>query len=209
VKFTSLVLAVLALSLALPAVAQNAGKIGVISIQGAIVGTQDGQKAAKEIQARFNPKKAELDKRQTEIAQLQDQLNRGRNTLSEEAVQKLMREIDQKTKMLNRDTDDARTELDQEEQKTMGQLFGRVQVVIDKYAKDNGYTLILDVSSPQTPVLYRSETIDITKDIVELYDRNAPSAASATPPPGANQPAARPPATRPATQAAKPAAPPK
>jgi outer membrane protein len=109
--------------------------------------------------------------------------------------------------MLNRDTDDARAELDQEEQKTMGQLFSRVQVVIDKYAKENGFTLILDISSPQTPVLYRSEAIDITKDIVELYDKSAPSAASAIPPPGANQAAARPPANRPAAPAAKPAAP--
>jgi outer membrane protein len=209
VKLTSLVLPVLALSFALPAVAQSAGKIGVISIQGAIVGTQDGQKAAKEIQTRFNPKKAELDRRQSEISQLQDQLNKGRNTLSEEGLQKLTREIEQKTKMLNRDSDDARAELDQEEQKTMGQLFSRIQVVIDKYAKDHGYTLILDVSSPQTPVLYRSETIDITKDIVELYDKNSSSAASATPPPGANQAAARPPATRPAAPAAKPAVPPK
>jgi outer membrane protein len=178
----------------------------VINIQGAIISTKDGQKAASEIQSRFNPKKAALEKRQGDIGQLQDQLNRGRNTLSEEAQQKLVREIDQKTKSLNRDTEDARSELDQEQQKIMGELFSRIQVVLDKYAKDNGYTLILDISSPQTPVMFASNTIDITREIIELYDKNAPSAASAAPAPAA---AARPPVPKPAVPAAKPAAPPK
>ena len=182
-----------------PAGAQNAGKVGVINIQSAIASTKDGQKAANDIQTRFNPKKAELDRRQSEVGQLQDQLNRGRNTLSDEARNKLMRDIDQKTKSLNRDTEDARAELDQESQKIMSELGGRIMVVIDKYAKDNGYTLVLDVSSPQTPVLYASNTIDITRDIIDLYDKNAPSATAAAPAPGASRPPAPPPAARPAT----------
>ncbi len=204
-KTTLFVLPALGLGLALLAPAQSPGKVGVINIQGAIISTKDGQKAAGEIQSRFNPKKAELDRRQGELGQLQDQLNKGRNTLSEEAQQKLVREIDQKTKALNRDTEDARAELDQEQQKLMGELFSRIQVVLDKYAKDNGFALILDISSPQTPVMYASNTIDITREIIELYDKNAPSAASAAPAPAI----ARPPAAKPAVPAAKPAAPPK
>jgi len=207
VKTTRFVLPALGLGLALLAPAQSPGKVGVINIQGAIISTKDGQKAAGEIQSRFNPKKAELDRRQGELAQLQDQLNKGRNTLSEEAQQKLVREIDQKTKSLNRDTEDARAELDQEQQKLMGELFSRIQVVLDKYAKDNGYTLILDISSPQTPVMYASNTIDITREIIELYDKNAPSATSAAPAPAPA--AARPPVAKPPVPAAKPAAPPK
>ncbi|HKW99480.1 MAG TPA: OmpH family outer membrane protein [Bryobacteraceae bacterium] len=201
---TLLVLAGLALA-AFSADAQTPGpgKVGVINIQSAIVSTKDGQKAANDIQTRFNPKKADLDRRQSEIGQMQDQLNRGRNTLSEDARTKLVRDIDQKTKSLNRDTEDARSELDQEEQKIMSELGGRIMAVIDKYAKDNGYSLILDVSSPQTPVLYASNAIDITKEIIELYDKNAPAAV--TPPPSAAPGASA--ITRPA--APKPVAPPK
>ena len=203
-KITLCVLA--SLGLTISAGAQTAGKVGVINIQSAIISTNDGKKAASEIQTRFNPKKAEVDKRQGEINQLQDQLNRGRNTLSEEARQSLVREIDQKTKSLKYFTEDANAELNQEEQKAMGELGGRIMAVIDKYAKDHGYTLILDVSSPQTPVLYASNTIDITRDIIELYDKNAPGASAAPPasgivkppaPTGAAQPAA-PPAPKPA-----------
>lgn len=204
-KNTSLVLPVLWLSLAWGVTAQTANKVGVVNIQGAIVSTKEGQKAASDIQARFNPKKAALDRRQSEITQLQDQLNRGRNTLSEDAQQKLVRDIDQKTKSLNRETEDARTELEQEEQKIVNELGGRIVALIDKYAKDNGYTLIVDLSSPQSPVLYHSPTLDITKEIIELYDKNTP-AASAAPAMGAAGPAV--PAAKPPA-AAKPAGTPK
>jgi outer membrane protein len=210
VKTASLVLPIVGLALALPALAQNP-KVGVINLQSAIVSTKDGQKAANEIQSRFNPKKADLDKRQSDIAQLQNQLNHGQNTLSEDARQKLVREIDQKTKSLNRDTEDARAELDQDEQKIMNELGSRIVAVIDKYAKDNGYVMILDVSSPQTPVMFASNTIDVTRDIIELYDKNAPAPApgTGTSTSGIVAPAVKPAAARPAPPPATKPAPPK
>jgi outer membrane protein len=210
VKTASLVWPIVGLALALPALAQNP-KVGVINLQSAIVSTKDGQKAANEIQARFNPKKADLDKRQSDIAQLQNQLNQGQNTLSEDARQKLVREIDQKTKSLNRDTEDARAELDQDEQKIMNELGSRIVAVIDKYAKDNGYVMILDVSSPQTPVMFASNTIDVTRDIIELYDKNAPAPApsTGTSTSGIVAPAVKPAAARPAPPPATKPAPPK
>jgi len=207
VKSTLCVLSLL--GIAISAGAQTAGKVGVINIQSAIISTNDGKKAASEIQTRFNPKKAEVDKRQNELNQLQDQLNRGRNTLSEDARQNLMREIDQKTKSLKYFTEDAQSELNQEEQKAMGELGGRIMAVIDKYAKDHGYALILDVSSPQTPVLYASNTIDITRDIIELYDKNAPAAPAVAPASGIVKPPAVPSAAQPAAAPAPKPAPPK
>ena len=35
--------------------------------------------------------------------------------------------------------------------------------------------MVVDVSSPQTPVLYASPSIDITKEIIELYDKSTAS----------------------------------
>jgi outer membrane protein len=171
-------------------------KVGIIHIQNAIISTKDGQKAAADLTTKFAPKKSDLEKKQSTITQLQDQLRKGSNTMSEDAKQKLMREIDQNTKALNRESEDAQAELDQEQNKVMQELGQRIMAVIDKYAKDNGYALILDVSSQQTPVLYATNSIDITQDIIALYDKNAPAASSsakpATPPPAAAKPAAAP-----------------
>jgi len=173
------------------------GKVGIIHIQNAIISTQDGQKAASDLQARFDPKRKELEQKQNEIDALRQQLQKGSNTMSDEAKQKLMREIDGKTRSLNRETEDAQTDFDQEQQKLLQELGGRMMEVISKYARDNNYSLILDVSSPQTPVLFAANGIDITKDIVDLYDKRAPSASRAPVPASSGvtrQPVVSPPA---------------
>jgi outer membrane protein len=183
---------------AAPTAAQT--KVGIIHIQNAIISTKDGQKAAADLTTRFLPRRAELEKKQSTITQLQDQLRKGSNTMSEEAKQKLMREIDQNTKSFNRDTEDAQAELDQEQNKIMQELGQRIMAVIDKYAKDNGYALILDVSSQQTPVLYATNSIDITQDIIALYDKNAPAPAAPAKPAAATTPDAAKPAAAPPKQ---------
>ena len=85
---------------------------------------------------------------------------------------------------------DAQEELQGEQQKVLQSLGQRMMAVIEKYAKDNGYTMILDVSNPNTPVLYASSGIDITQDIVSLYDKtttNGTPAATPAPTPGARR----------------------
>jgi outer membrane protein len=181
-----------------------ASKIGIIHVQNAILSTKDGQKAASGLQTRFAPKKAELDKKQSAIAALQEQYRKGSATMSDEAKLKLTREIDTNTKALNRDTEDAQTELDQEQGKVMQELGQRMMTVLDKYAKDNGYAVIIDVSNPQTPVLWASNGVDITKDIVDLYDKANPGTGSA--PAASAPPASKPAAATPSAPAARPPA---
>ena len=180
-------------------------KIGIINIQSAIAATKDGQKASADLNAKFNPTRSRLEKKQQEIEGDKARLNTGANAMSADQKEKLMRDIDQKTKALNRDAEDAQAEVDQETGKIMQELGGRMMAVINKYAKDKGYSLVLDVSSQQSPVLFAPD--DITEEIVKLYDANSPgltssapsgAAATAKPPAAAPPPAAaRPPATTP------------
>jgi outer membrane protein len=188
------------------AAAQSAApnKVGVIQIQAALVATKDGQKAAKELEDKMAPRKKELDGKQSEIRDLQERLQKGGNTLSDSAKEELTRNIDTKTKSFNRQVEDAQAELETQQRAVLNQLGQKMMQVIDKYAQANGFSVILDVSNQNTPVLYASNTVDITKEIVELYDKTN-FAAGAAPAAG---PAAAPAAPRPAAPAApKPAAP--
>ena len=161
---------------------QVPNKVGVISVQGAIVGTKDGQKASQELDSKVAPKQKEFDTRKNELAQLQDQYNKGGNLMSEEKRTQLARDIDEKKKRLERDVQDAQEEMQGEQQRLLQSLGQRMMAVIEKYAKDNGYTMILDVSNPNTPVLYASSAIDITQDIVSLYDKTSTNGAPASTP---------------------------
>src|SRR4051795_10500634 len=114
--------------------AQNPSKVAIIHVQNAILSTKDGQKAASELSTRFAPKKGELEKKQTEITGLQDQLRKGSATMSEDAKAKLMRDIDANNKSLQRETEQAQADPDPDHRKIMEDLGNKVMAVIEKYA---------------------------------------------------------------------------
>jgi outer membrane protein len=73
-------------------------------------------------------------------------------------------------------------------------LAQKVYVILDTYAKQNQFTLVLDASNQQnSPVLWASPSTDITKAIVDAYN-----AKSGVPPqPAAGVPSAPRPSTSP------------
>ncbi|MFZ0589291.1 MAG: OmpH family outer membrane protein [Bryobacteraceae bacterium] len=184
------------------AYAQSPGtKTAIVNFQGALIGTKDGQKAAQELEGKFMPKRKELNDRQAEITSLNDQLRKGSNTMSQEAQAQLEREIQSKNTRLQRDEQDAQDEWNAEQQRLLQGLGQRMIAVITKYAKDNGYSVVMDNSSPNTPILYSSSAIDITQDIITLYDKTstnggptdvpqAPTSSPGTPKPGTPKPSA-------------------
>jgi outer membrane protein len=176
-------------------------KVGIINIQQAIFSTKDGQKAIADLQAKFEPTRARLTKKQADLDADKAKLSQGANAMSADQKEKLMRDIDQKTKSLNRDTEDAQAESEQEQGKIMQDLGQRVVAVINKYSKDHGYSLIMDVSSQQTPVLFADPSIEITGEIIKLYDQNSPGPVTSAPP--ATPKPTPPPAKKTAPPAAK------
>ncbi|MGA3190615.1 MAG: OmpH family outer membrane protein [Bryobacteraceae bacterium] len=196
-KHRMIALPLLALFAAAFAGAQTPTKVGVIQIQTALVSTKDGQKAVQELEARMAPRQKEMEKKRSEIQELQDKLTKGGNAMAQAAKDDLARSIDGKTKSYNRDMEDARAELDQEQRKLLEELSGKMQVVIDKFALANGYAVLLDVSNQNTNVLYVATGVDITKEIIDMYDKTNPGA------PTSAKPAA--PATKPAAAPAAPA----
>ncbi|MCL4797481.1 MAG: OmpH family outer membrane protein [Bryobacteraceae bacterium] len=176
-------LAAAALMLAVPAArAQQApSKIAIINIQNAILATKDGEKAREQIRAKFEPRSKEIEAAGGEVQKLREQLQKTANAISAEARDKLSREIDDKNKKLQWDSEDFQQDLQQEEQKLVGEIGQRMIQIIDEYAKANNYSVVLDVSSQASPVLWAATGIDITVDIVQLYDKKHGAGAAAAP----------------------------
>lgn len=188
---------------AFPAAAQAQVKIGVIDMQSALLSTKEGQKAVADLKAKFAPKEAEFQKRSQDLQAKQDQYRKTENTISEDAKAALARDIDAMTKNLQRDTEDARADVDQDQQKVLNELGQKMMQVLQKYANDKQLTLVLDVSGEPNNIRFASSTVDITRDIITMYD-NAPPVTNVAKP-SANitpsAPAPRPAAPKPATPA--------
>jgi outer membrane protein len=156
-------------------------KIAVIDMQSALLGTKDGQKAAAELKAKFAPKEQELQKKQQEMQSKTEQLRKTENTISDEAKVALQTEIAALQRNLQRDSQDAQQDLQEEQQRILGDLSQKMNQIMNKYAVDHQLTMIMDVSGQPNNILFASNTVDITRDIITLYDSAAPVTPSAKP----------------------------
>jgi Skp family chaperone for outer membrane proteins len=163
-------------------------KVGIIAIQQAIANTNEGKKELDVLQQRFAPKQAELKTLNDEIEKLKAQLQAQGDKLSEEARATQVRTIESKQKVLQRNLDDAQSEYQAAQQEIFNRVGTKMAKVMETYAVKNGYGVILDVSNPQTPVLYASESTNITKEIVDAYNAQSPAGPAAKPAGAATQP---------------------
>jgi outer membrane protein len=166
-------------------------KVAIINIQDAVTRTQEGQKRLGALQDEFRPKGDALQKKAQEVQTLRQQLSKGANTMSEDAQRNLQRDIQQKERDLQRDNEDLEAEYGRRQQEVLNEIFGKVKVVIQKYAREQGYSIVLDISSPQSPVVDAFNELDITGSVIELYDKQHPAQAAAAATPAAAKPAAQ------------------
>jgi Skp family chaperone for outer membrane proteins len=171
-----------------PAAAPTAtGRIGIINIQNAIVMTNEGRRDFEALQKKFEPTQNTLNNLNQEIENLKKQLQNQGDKLNEQARADLVRNIEGKQKTLQRQAEDAQSDFQGQQGQIANRIGGKMLEILDKYAKQNGYSIILDVSSQTSPVLWAAATTDVTKDIVTAY--NAQSGVPAPPP---NAPGAKP-----------------
>jgi outer membrane protein len=164
-------------------------KVGVISVQVAIQSTAEGKQSAAELQSRFAPRQTELDNLRKQIEDLQTRLRTTSNTLSDEEKARLAREGDQLTRTYQRKQQDSQDDFNEAEREIVDRIGRKMIDILDKYSKENGYSIILDTSAQNTPVIYAANTIDVTQDIIKLYDQSYPVKSSAAAKPAAPKPA--------------------
>ena len=177
-------------------------KIAVIAFQVAVAQTNEGQRNFADLQKKYEPKRETLKKLSDDIDAMTKQLQADQAKLTPAEQQSRATSIDNKKKQLDRDSQDASNDFQQEMQDVYNGLASKVYDVLQSYAELHGYTLVLDVSQQQNPVLYASNSNNITKEIIDAYNvKSGIPAPPAQPGAGATE-APRPTAPRAAPRAA-------
>jgi outer membrane protein len=161
-------------------------KIGVINVRQAIASTSEGKQAGAELQSQFAPRQNELEGLNKAINDLRQRMDAG-SKLSPEEQARLQREGETKARQLQRKQDEYQEDVNAAQAEVFDRVGRKMIDVLDRYARENGYVAILDTSAQNTPILFASTNIDVTQDIVKLYDAAYPvkgggaPAASTTP----------------------------
>lgn len=169
-------------------------KIAVINLQQAITGTSEGKQASQQLQTQFAPRRNELASISKQIQDLQQRMQAGQTTLSDEAKADLQRQGNELQRRGQREQQDLQDDMNDASQEAINKIGSKMLTVLDKYAKEHGYSVVIDTSAQNTPVLYASTGVNITEEIVKLYDDTYPSkaAAPATTHPGTTKPSQKP-----------------
>jgi outer membrane protein len=195
----------LAAGLSLSAIAQTAAthaataptgttKVAVINFQAAVFQTNEGRQNIATLQKKFDPKRTQLKAQADEIDTLKKQLQAAGDKLSDTERETRTKAIDDKEKALQRDGEDASNDYQQAMGQTYQQLAEKVYGVVQSYATQNGFGVVLDASAggqQSTPtVLWANQGTDITKAVIEAYNVKSGVPAPAPEAPTAPTPAA-------------------
>lgn len=196
--FSGSVLSLAAQTTAAPATAPASAaavpaNVAVIAFQAAVSQTNEFQRNFADLQKKFDPKRQQLKTLSDDIDNLTKQLQAQGDKLSDGERATRAKAIDDKKKQLQRDGEDAQNDFQQELQQTFAGVASKVDEVLNSYAQQHGYTLVLDGGQQEAAVvLYSNPASDITKPIIDAY--NLKSGVPAPPAQPTAAPAAKAPA---------------
>jgi outer membrane protein len=182
-------------------------KIATLNVRQAIVSTVEGKQASAQLQSQFAAQQNDLQNMQKQITDLQGRIANSHGTLSDDEQARLQRQGELMTRQFQRKQDDLNEAVNAAQSDVIDNIGRKMLDVLDRFARENGYTAVFDTSAQGSPVVYGSSQIDITQDIIRLYDQAYPAKAGAAAPSGAAAPAAQP--KTPAPAAAPPSAAPR
>ena len=146
-------------------------KIGVVDMERAIVGSVEGKKAEATFTAKLEELRKSIETKQKEIESQQTKLRTQDKLLDESLKANMTRDIERRQTELERAQQDAQRELDTLRTELMRPIAEVAESILDKYAKEQDYTLIIDSSNPQNgSIVWTNSKNEITETITKLID---------------------------------------
>ena len=146
---------------------QNLG-IAVFDFQKTVEGSIEGKKSISQLQAKERAIRTELGKIENQILTFETKLNTQRLTLSMDAKQTLLFDIEELKVKRGRVEEDSTKEYQQLQFRLQSKIRDDVLAVVEKIALEKEFSLVLDVNT--SGVAYFSQQFDITEEVIKRYN---------------------------------------
>jgi outer membrane protein len=154
-------------SLGVSKIALAKENLGYVNLQRAILEVDEGKRAKESLKKTFEKKQADLQKKETELKTLKDQLEK--SSQSDDPVTRQKRiEFQNKLLDLQQVFVKEQQELQQLEQKELSAITVKMRKIIDEIGKQGDYTLILEIQDSR--LLYAKAHLDLTNEVIRKYN---------------------------------------
>lgn len=161
------VLCLVLAAVATPAVAEV--NVAVIDVQRVVTESDPGKEVMQRLRGITDAKAQEGQRLQQELAELQEQFNKQRFTLSEVKQAEMSKQIEDKQIAIRRFQDDAQREVADAQRRELGSLEERIMPIINEVGQERGLTLIFNKF--QSGLVYADEAVDITEEVIQRFNR--------------------------------------
>ena len=153
---------------AAPAVSAAELKIGYIVTPKLLAETKLGKESSAKLKAKAEAAEKTFSKDVDELKKMQEDIIKRGSVLNDEEKAKLGEQFELKNREVKRKKEDAQREFDKSRQTIENEMMTKFRTVIEKFAKDNGYDLVLDAGT----LLYISSKADVTNEVIQLADKS-------------------------------------
>ena len=150
-------------------------KLGIINPQAVLQSSTKGKEAIERLKSLQLAKQKKYEALQSEIDALEKEAMSP--ALNQEARDRKAQELQNKRTDIKRFAEDAQKESMAAQQKEFEKIQADLMPIIEKIAKENGFSLILDLNT--AGVTYFEPGIDISDKVVKAYDAQSAAAAPA------------------------------
>lgn len=144
-------------------------KIGTVNLQRALNESEAGQKAKEKFKKEVDELQTDLESQKKKLEAMKADFEKKGMVLKEDQRKELEREYQRKLRDFRRTYKDAQNDLKTRDNEMTAEILEELQKVIAEYGPQHDYTLILEASNTGA-VLYRDDAVDITDEIIEVYD---------------------------------------
>jgi outer membrane protein len=146
-------------------------KVAVISMQRAVLESEEIQKASAAMEAKYKPRQQDIEKAQRDLQGIQQQLQAGQGKLTQQAEADLTAQGQRKQRDMQRMTEDLQAEVDRERNDVLGASTRKMAEVVKKLAEEKGYDVVVDT----TNTIYYKPALDITAEALAAYNKAYPA----------------------------------
>ena len=148
--------------------AQQTFEVAVVDMLKAYETSLAGKEVVNQLAGREQEIRDEIANIDNQTQTLQTKYNTQKLTLTLDAQQQLLADIDRLRTKRSRVEEDGTKELRSLQLRLFGKLRNEIFPVVDNVAREKGFSLVLDVSS--SGVIYFNKTIDLTGEVIKRYD---------------------------------------
>lgn len=166
-------------------------RVAVIDVERLVRDSALGKEAFGRVKKVSDEKKAENDRLQKELRDIEQKLANQGQSLSDDKREQLQKQYNEKSIDYKSFQEKASRDLDQAQKKELADLERRVFPIITQLGKERGYTLIFNKF--QSGLVFADDAADITEDVLKRFNTTvAVPAAAAKAPAAAAPPSAAP-----------------